>query len=190
MGRTSGWRAAAGIAAVLAAATLLLTAGCVTVSLPLVEPEYEPAPDVPDVFRAEVTRHTDGDTFHVRLDDWSREKVRLIGIDTPEVGERLEPYGEAAAAYTAEAVPIGTTVWLEIDTEQRDKYTRLLAYVWLERPADRSEAEVRAKMLNARIVLDGYAQAFTYPPNVRYNDLLMRLQAEARSAERGLWAAE
>jgi micrococcal nuclease len=176
--------------AALATAALLLTAGCVTVTLPLVEPEYEPAPDVPQVFRAEVTRHTDGDTLHVQLDDWSREKVRLIGIDTPEIGERLEPYGEEAAAYTAEAAPLGTTVWLELDTEQHDEYQRLLAYVWLERPDDRSEAEVRAKMLNARIVLDGYAQAFTYPPNMRYNDLLMRLQTEARSAGRGLWAEE
>jgi micrococcal nuclease len=118
------------------------------------------------------------------------EKVRFIGIDAPEVGERLEPYGTEAAAYTAKAIPSGATVWLEFDAERRDQYGRLLAYVWLEQPSDTSEAEARAKMLNARLVVDGYAHAHTYPPNVKYTAVLKRLQREAREAGRGLWARE
>lgn len=148
----------------------------------------DPLPGAPDVTRAVVIRHTDGDTAHFRLDGGAEEKVRFIGIDTPEVGERAEPYGREAAAYTADAIPLGATVWLETDAERRDRYGRLLAYVWLERPRTGDAAEVRDAMLNARIVLDGYANAYTYPPNVKYTDVLKDLQAEARDAERGLWA--
>lgn len=62
----------------------------------------------------------------------------------PEVGEYAEPFGEEAAAYTAGAIPVGTTVWLETDAELRDRHGRLLAYVWLERPITGDEAEVRS----------------------------------------------
>lgn len=148
----------------------------------------ERSPDAPQVTRAVVIRHTDGDTARFRLDSGAEEKVRFIGIDTPEVGENLEPLGEEASAYTAEAIPVGTKVWLETDAELRDRHGRLLAYVWLEEPTTDNEAEVREKMLNARLVLDGYAQAFTYPPNVKYTATLKDLQAEAREANRGLWA--
>ena len=165
---------------------LALASGCA--HTPATSPR--PSPDAPALTRAVVTRHTDGDTAHLRLAGGADEKIRFIGIDAPEVGERLEPYGEEAAAYTAKAIPTGATVWLEFDAERRDEFGRLLAYVWLEQPSDRSEAEVRAKMLNARLVLDGFAHAYTYPPNVAYSEVLKRLQAEARDAGRGLWAGE
>ena len=79
-------------------------------------------------------------------------------------------------------------MWLETDAELRDRYGRLLAYVWLEEPVTGDEAEVREKMLNARLVLDGYASAYTYPPNVKYTSILKDLQSEARENTRGLWA--
>lgn len=160
---------------------LALGAGCTRSAGPS-------APDAPVTTRAEVISHTDGDTARFRLEGGAEERVRFIGIDTPEVGEQAEPLGEEAAAYTAGQIPLGTTVWLETDAELRDQYGRLLAYVWLEEPETGDAAEVRERMLNARLVLDGYANAFTYPPNVKYTDVLKGLQAEAREAERGLWA--
>jgi micrococcal nuclease len=163
---------------------VMLAAGCTL----LPAPAGESAPGAPAVTRAEVIRHTDGDTARFRLASGSEERVRFIGIDTPEVGERAEPFGEEAAAYTADAIPVGTTVWLETDTELRDEYGRLLAYVWLEEPTTGDAAEVREHMLNARLVLDGYANAYTYPPNVKYTDVLTDLQAEAREGGRGFWA--
>ncbi|MHB1016635.1 MAG: thermonuclease family protein [Coriobacteriia bacterium] len=171
-------------AALVVALTVLVAWGCTL----LPGPSPEPLAGAPEVTRAEVIRHTDGDTAHFRLQSGAEERVRFIGIDTPEVGEHAEPYGAEAAAYTARAIPVGTTVWLETDAELRDKHGRLLAYVWLEQPMSGGEAEVRGKMLNARIVLDGFASAFTYPPNVKYTDVLKGLQAEARSTRRGLWA--
>lgn len=169
----------------LLAAVLLATAlaGCLIPSA-----ESPPAAGAPEVTRAEVVGHTDGDTIRVRMPDGTRERVRLIGIDTPEVGERSEPLGEEASAFTAGEVPRGSTVWLETDVELRDRYGRLLAYVWLEQPESADEATIRSSMLNARIAVEGYANAYTYVPNVKYQGLLGECESDARAAGRGLWA--
>lgn len=172
----------------LVALTLLLVAVLVSGCALVAPPAEDKTPGGPEVTRAEVARHTDGDTARFRLEGGAEERVRFIGIDTPEVGDDAEPYGEEAAAYTAEAIPLGATVWLETDAELRDRHGRLLAYVWLEEPESGDAAEVRAHMLNARLVLDGYANAYTYPPNVKYTSVLKDLQAEARESGAGLWA--
>ncbi|MDY0087189.1 MAG: thermonuclease family protein [Coriobacteriia bacterium] len=166
----------------LLAATLL--SGCAA-DATLVVPS--PQPDTPRVIEATVTRHTDGDTARFMLPDGNEEKVRFIGMDTPEVYGKIEPFGSDASAYTADSIPVGTTVWLETDVDLRDRYGRMLAYVWLEVPSSASDAEVRAKMLNARLLLAGYAQVATFPPNIRYVEFFTRYQTEAREANRGLW---
>lgn len=136
---------------------------------------------------ATVARHTDGDTAVFVLEDGTSEKVRFIGIDTPESTKEIEPYGEQAAAYTARAIPVGTKVYLEKGLEQRDRYGRLLAYVWLEQPTAVTDAEIRSKMLNARIAIRGYATQMTIQPNSKYADHFRRYVAEARASDRGLW---
>ncbi|MFQ5989748.1 MAG: thermonuclease family protein [Candidatus Methylomirabilales bacterium] len=69
------------------------------------------------------------------------------------------------------------TVHLEFDVEQRDRYKRLLAYVYLD----------DCTFVNAWLVEHGYAQVMTVPPNVKYQDLFLKLQREAREQKRGLW---
>jgi micrococcal nuclease len=125
-----------------------------------------------------VVRVVDGDTIHVRIGE-RVEKVRYIGVNTPEVhhptkGE--EPGGREAASMNADLVK-GRAVRIELDVQSRDRYGRLLAYVW-----------VGDVMINAELVRLGYAQVMTVPPNVRYQSLFVRLQREARAAGRGLWA--
>lgn len=125
-----------------------------------------------------VTRIVDGDTIHVDVGG-RVEKVRYIGVNTPEVhhprkGE--EPGGRAAAAVNRELVS-GRRVRLELDTQARDRHGRLLAYVW-----------VADTMVNAELVRRGFAQVMTVPPNVRHQSLFLKLQREAREAGRGLWA--
>jgi len=128
-------------------------------------------------FEGTVVRVVDGDTIHVRLDD-RVEKVRYIGVNTPEVhhprkGE--EPGGREAMAVNRTLVE-GRTVRLETDVQTRDRYGRLLAYVWT--------GDV---MVNAELVRRGFAQVMTVPPNVRHQALFVKLQRDARDAERGLW---
>ena len=130
-----------------------------------------------------VGRVVDGDTIHVRLAG-GVEKVRYIGIDTPEVhhptrGE--EPGGRAATEVNRRLLGL-EPVRLETDVQLRDRYGRLLAYVWVRRP-DGGEL-----MVNAELVRLGYAAVMTVPPNVRHAELFRKLAAEAREQRRGLWA--
>ena len=138
-----------------------------------------------------VVRVEDGDTVTVRLANGT-ERVRLTGIDAPESAESekldrdaarsrqskatIVALGRRASAYTRRRLQ-GRRVGLELDVERRDRYGRLLAYVWLG-----------DTMFNAEMVRDGYADTFTVPPNVRWAELFRGLAAEARTARRGLWA--
>jgi micrococcal nuclease len=140
------------------------------------------------IIAALVTRVVDGDTVYVRLAGGRTEKVRLIGVDAPESTGKVEPYGKKAAAYTKRRLS-GRSVYLELDVGERDKYGRLLAYVWLSPPETGSDDEVRSKMFNAELLLAGMAQVMTVPPNVKYADLFAKLQEEAREEGKGLWGA-
>jgi micrococcal nuclease len=122
-----------------------------------------------------VDRVVDGDTIVV-----DGERVRLIGIDTPESvkpGTPVECFAREASALMERLVG-GRRVRLERDVEERDRYGRLLAYVYRD-----------SLFVNAEMVRRGYAQVATFPPNVRHVDQFLRLQREARRNSRGLWGA-
>ena len=133
-----------------------------------------------------VIRVTDGDTIRVRLECGIEERVRFIGVDTPESTREVEPFGEEAAAFTQSKLD-GETVFLEMDVTERDRFGRLLAYVWLAEPVNDNETEVRAKMFNAELLLQGYAQVMTIPPNVKYAEMFLKFEREARGTGKGLW---
>jgi micrococcal nuclease len=154
-----------------------------TATAPAGVPEGAPS----DLTRVMVARVVDGDTVRVLMPDGTEEPVRLIGVNTPESTTRHEPYGEEASAYAKRQLPKGRALWLEFDVELRDRYGRILAYVWLEAPETRSATEIRAHMFNAELLLEGYAQLMTIPPDVRYVDAFTPMQSEAREAARGLW---
>lgn len=123
-----------------------------------------------------VVRVVDGDTIEV---DGS-VKVRLIGIDTPETvhpSKPVERMGKEASAATTR-LALGQRVKIHTDVQERDKYGRLLGYVYLP----------DGSMLNSELVRRGYAKASTYPPNVKYQSLFLDMEREARAAKRGLWA--
>jgi micrococcal nuclease len=128
---------------------------------------------------ARVERVVDGDTFIADVAGRS-ERIRIIGVDTPETVDPNRPvqaYGKQASSF-AERMLSGVTVRLVGDVEPRDRYGRLLAYVWLP----------DGTFWNALLAAEGYAQLITIPPDVTYASLFRRLVDEARSAHRGLWA--
>ena len=125
-----------------------------------------------------VTRVVDGDTISVAIGN-QIEKVQYIGINTPEIHHPTkgrEPYGDAAREANARLVQ-GRWVQLVVDVQARDSFGRLLAYVY-----------VGSRFVNAELVWQGYAEAATYPPNVRYAEYFVGLQRQARETRRGLWA--
>lgn len=141
-----------------------------------------------DVF---VERVVDGDTLKLS----TGERVRLIGIDTPEMHDSqkltrdsqrsgtdvkaIKALGRQAYQFTKNLVE-GKRISLEFDVEKYDKYKRLLAYVHLK----------DGTFVNAEIVKQGYASLMTFPPNVKYADLFVKLYKEARENKRGLWSNE
>jgi micrococcal nuclease len=131
--------------------------------------------------RAQVLRVVDGDTIRVRLDGHT-ERVRYIGIDTPESvkpGTPVQCFAKRASAANARLVA-GRSVRLVGDVEQRDRYGRLLAYVYREPDGE---------FVNAQLVRDGYARTLTIAPNVAHARELADLARNARREGRGLWSA-
>ena len=128
---------------------------------------------------ARVLRVVDGDTILVELDG-RQERVRYIGVDTPETVAPDRPpgcFGQEANAAN-KALVEGKTVQLERDVSERDRFDRLLRYVYV--------GEV---FVNEELVRQGYATATTFPPDVRENTRFRALEREARQAGRGLWGA-
>ena len=135
-----------------------------------------------------VTRVIDGDTLKLE----NGERVRLIGIDTPEMhvsdkltrdaqrtkqdASTIQKLGRRAYEFTRTLVE-GKRVSLEFDVERHDRYKRLLAYVYLK----------DGTFVNAKIVEEGYASLLTIPPNVKYAALFQDLYRKAREERKGLW---
>jgi len=129
---------------------------------------------------ATVERVVDGDTIIVHING-KRERVRLIGIDTPESVDQNRPvqcFGHEASAHTESLLPPGTEVSLVRDVEARDKYDRLLAYVI------RTDDQL---FVNLDLVENGFAGPLTYPPNDHYADLFESTASAAAAAGTGLW---
>ena len=141
-----------------------------------------------------VVRVIDGDTYKVLYQgkEWS---VRLIGIDCPESRKNRKAYrdaertggdihtiialGRAAKEFVKKYIKPGETVYLEFDVQQVDRYGRLLAYVWLD--------SNKTRMMNEILVREGYAQVYTFPPNVKYQERFLAAQRYAREHNKGLW---
>ncbi len=135
-----------------------------------------------------VTRVVDGDTLKLS----SGERVRLIGVDTPEVHysnkllrdsnksgkdiKTIQSLGARASKFTKDLC-LGRRVRLEYDIARHDRYGRILAYVYLE----------DGTFVNAKIIEEGYGQIITVPPNVKYVEYFRKLEKESREGNKGLW---
>jgi micrococcal nuclease len=131
--------------------------------------------------RGTVVAVVDGDTVDVNLDG-TVERVRMIGIDTPETvrpNTPVECFGKEASAYT-KALLERQAVYVEEDPSQdsRDQYGRLLAYVWLE----------DGRMANLALVDGGYAYEYTYDQPYKYQRQFRQAQQDAQASQRGLWS--
>ncbi|WP_245596107.1 thermonuclease family protein [Paenibacillus taiwanensis] len=122
-----------------------------------------------------VQRVVDGDTFVTK----SGQKVRLIGVNTPETHGKVQYYGKEASQFTKETLT-GKQVYLFSDTGNTDKYGRLLRYVFIHN---------NSQMFNETLVTEGYANAMTIPPNVMYAEHFVQLERKARKQKKGLWGS-
>ncbi len=128
-----------------------------------------------DESHALVFKVVDGDTFELE----NGQKVRLIGIDTPESVDPRKPvqyFGKEASQYAKELIE-KRYVTLTKDVSETDKYHRLLRYVYLG----------DGTFVNEKLLRDGYAHVLTFPPDTKFNDLFLEAERDARDHKRGLW---
>lgn len=123
-----------------------------------------------------VKRVIDGDTFETD----SGAKVRLIGVNTPEISGQAEYYGREASEFSRRHL-YGQKVHMFADTGDKDRYGRLLRYVFIDK---------EPVMFNETLVAEGYANVMTVPPNVMFADKFVALERAARETQKGLWQAE
>jgi micrococcal nuclease len=116
-----------------------------------------------------VVSVVDGDTFDISPAVRGMDRVRMIGVDTPEVYGGTEPCGPEASEYTTRHLE-GRRVTLGVGQDPKDPYGRLLAWVWLD-----------GQMFNKMLVLAGLAEAVSYPPNTRYDQKLAQAETLART---------
>jgi micrococcal nuclease len=142
--------------------------------------------ELPDGANAIVRRVIDGDTIEARFVVSGRavdERVRFIGVDTPETkkpGSPVECYGAEASARTAGLLPPGTPIMVHRDAEPRDDYGRLLGYVY--RTSD-------GLFVNETLLAEGFASKLSIRPNDRLAARFAAVEADARQAGLGLWAS-
>lgn len=132
---------------------------------------------------AYVVKNVDGDTIKVRING-NEETIRMLGVDTPETVHPRKPvefYGKEASDFTKALCPTGSTVYLTYDWDPRDKYGRLLAYVWYQRDG-------QWIMHNLNLIVNGYGHAYTvFPFDEDYMSLFVEAQQYAREKGYGLW---
>ncbi|GEN89454.1 thermonuclease family protein [Oceanobacillus sojae] len=128
-----------------------------------------------------IERVVDGDTVIVHLEDGTRERVRLLLIDTPESVKpdtEVQPFGEEASDFAKELMPEGEIVEMERGNPDRDDYDRMLAYIWVD-----------DENVNQILVKEGYARvAFIYEPNTKYLEELEEAQEKAKENEENIWS--
>lgn len=140
------------------------------------QPVPSGATGIPSTATAAVIEYVhDGDT--VFLEDG--RKVRLLGIDTPEIGEHAECYGEEAAALLRRLLPEGSEVWVLPDVEPLDQYGRSLLFIYTD----------DATNINLAMLQRGAAEVEQYAPNLMLRDELELAESEARHGAEGMWGS-
>lgn len=140
---------------------------------------------------ATISKVIDGDTVTVNVDG-KDYKLRMIGVDTPETvhpSKPVEYFGKEASDFSKKTLT-GRKVYLEKDTSNTDRYNRLLRYIWLEKPeslANPTRYDIENLMFNGILLREGFANAASFPPDVKYQAIFKEIEKEAEAKGKGLW---
>lgn len=145
-------------------------------------PPQDGQSEIVKIANVKIVKVVDGDTVDIDLDGHT-ERVRLIGVNTPETKHPTKPiecFGPEASAYMTQLLPKGTTVRIERDVEARDRYGRMLLYLYLG--SDNL-------FINLDLIARGYGTPMSIEPNTFHRNDFVRAAAQAEAANVGLWKA-
>jgi micrococcal nuclease len=135
---------------------------------------------IPNTIPAYVYQTVDGDTVKVKINN-REETIRMILVDTPETkhpSKPEQPFGKEASEFTRNTL-LNKHVDIELGIQERDKYGRLLAYIYID-----------GKMFNKMLVEKGLARVAVFPPNTKYLDEFKALESKAKQQAIGIWSIE
>ncbi len=136
------------------------------------------------IYSVRVTNVIDGETIEVLTDSREREIVKMVGINTTDLGKRYE---REALDYIERQLS-NKRIFLQLNEPARDRSNNLLAYIWLEKPnSTNSEREIRQNMFNAILIIDGYAEAVKINSSNSMTNLFYDFENQARKRDRGIW---
>lgn len=139
--------------------------------------------------KATVTRVVDGDTIEANVNG-KKEVIRMLLVDTPEMkhpNKDIEYFAKASSNFTKKRLPTGKEILLEKDISDKDKYGRLLRYIWLRIPQNLSKIELQNKCFNAMLLKEGYGTIEIIKPDVKYEKVFKELERESISNNEGVW---
>ena len=150
-------------------------------------PVTQTTPGIPaDAFEMTVVSVHDGDTLRARVSapnavvtDTESTRVRLIGVDTPEISPDAECWGAEATTSLTTLLPPGSTLWAAADREVLDQYGRHLLYLWT----------TDGTFVNAELIAHGDGTVMIFAPNTLHEQLFRSLEAQASAGDRGLWGS-
>ncbi len=134
---------------------------------------------------AYVTKVVDGDTIWVNIEG-KEEKIRLIGVNSPEYTKEVEPYGKEATEFTTHKL-LNKTIYLQKDVSDTDSYDRLLRYVWTDKIDVINEENIKNYLFNYSLVYEGYAESNYYKPDITLQSYLEDAQTQAKENKKGMW---
>ena len=134
---------------------------------------------------AYVTKVVDGDTIWVNIEG-KEEKIRLIGVNSPEYTKEIEPYGKEATEFTTNKL-LNKTIYLQKDVSDTDSYDRLLRYVWTDKIDVINEENIKNYLFNYSLVYEGYAESNYYKPDITLQSYLEDAQTQAKENKKGMW---
>lgn len=144
------------------------------------------------LLEATVVNHLDGDTIDVLVNGESK-RLKMLGVDTPEIRLKNKPvefYGKEAKQYTEKNLSLNSTVYLQTIENTTDKYGRLQAYLWYQKPKNSppNENEIKQFMHNAKLLANGYAKIDKTSLSSEYNNLFANLEKTAKKNHWGVWS--
>lgn len=137
--------------------------------------------------QVKVTQIMDGDTICILNRESIETKIDFLGTDSPNKLPFRQPFSDEATNFIVKNITLNQDIFIETDEKIKENDGRLTYYVWKKKPTNFSEEEVRANLINAKILIEGFGKVNNLEVEYKYKDLFVKFEEEAKKHKKGLW---